>query len=154
AGRITKAEGDAIKQRIESGEYPIFGFGGHGRFEHHGAPFGAKLDTAAAYLGLTEAELRTQLDAGKSLADVAKAQGKSVTGLVDALLADAKAKLTAAVKDGHLTQADADDLLSGLKERITDVVNGVHPQRDGFRFRSGERFDGPPAVPPTLGAPA
>src|SRR5438034_5214377 len=34
AGRITKEEGDAIKKRIESGDYPIFGLGGHeGR--HH-----------------------------------------------------------------------------------------------------------------------
>jgi predicted DNA-binding protein (UPF0251 family) len=156
AGRITKEEGEAIKARIESGEYPIFGFGGFGKrggFGHHGS-FGAKLDAAASYLGLTEAELRTQLEAGKSLADVAKAQGKSVSGLVDALLAAAKAKVADAVKNGHLTQAEADDLISGLKDRITDLVNGVHPQRDGFRFRSGERFRPPAALPPTFGAPA
>jgi hypothetical protein len=156
AGRITKEEGEAIKARIESGDYPIFGFGGfgkHGGFGHHG-PFGAKLDAAASYLGLTEAELRTQLEAGKSLADVAKAQGKSVSGLVDALLAAAEAKVADAVKNGHLTQAEADDLITGLKDRITDLVNGVHPQRDGFRFRSGERFRPPAALPPTLGAPA
>src|SRR5215216_192382 len=109
AGRITKEEGDAIKQRIESGEYPIFGPGGHGGFRHH-APFGAKLDAAATYLGLTEAELRTQLEGGKSLADVAKAQGKSVSGLVHALLAAARTKIADAVKNGRLTQADADDL--------------------------------------------
>ena len=154
AGRITKAEGDALKQRIESGEYPIFGFGPdrRGVFEHHG-PFGAKLDAAASYLGLTEAELRTQLEAGKSLADVAKAQGKSVSGLVDALLADAKAKVAAAVKDGRLTQAQADDLLNGLKDRITDLVNGKFPQPpSGFR----EHFRGPAFVPapPAGGAPA
>jgi len=156
AGRITKEEGEAIKARIESGDYPIFGFGGFGKrdgFGHHG-PFGAKLDAAASYLGLTEAELRTQLEAGKSLADVAKAQGKSVSGLVDALLAAAKAKVADAVKNGHLTQAEADDLISGLKDRITDLVNGVHPQRDGFRFRSGERFGPPAALAPTFGAPA
>ena len=154
AGRITKEEGDAIKQRIESGEYPIFGPGGHGGFRHH-APFGAKLDAAATYLGLTEAELRTQLEAGKSLADVAKAQGKSVSGLVDALLAAARTKIADAVKNGRLTQADADDLLNGLKDRITAVVNGQHQQRDGFRFRNGEHFRGAAALPPTFGgAPA
>jgi predicted DNA-binding protein (UPF0251 family) len=155
AGRITKEQGEAIKKRIESGEYPIFGRGGLGRhgFEHHG-PVGAKLDAAASYLGLTEAELRTQLGSGKSLAEVAKAQGKSVSGLVDALLAAAKAKVAAAVQDGHLTQAEADDLLSGLKDRITDLVNGTFPKREGFRFRSGERFRAPAALPPTFGAPA
>ncbi|HEY3184220.1 MAG TPA: hypothetical protein VGJ77_15370 [Gaiellaceae bacterium] len=154
AGRITKEQGDAIKKRIESGDYPIFGLGGRGGFGHH-APFGAKLDAAAAYLGLTEAQLRTQLESGKSLADVAKAQSKSVSGLVDALLAAAKTKIADAVKNGRLTQADADDLLNGLRDRITDVVNGVHPQREGFRFRGGEHFRGPAAYPPTFGgAPA
>jgi predicted DNA-binding protein (UPF0251 family) len=154
AGRITKEQGDAIKKRIASGDYPIFGLRGHEGFDHHGR-VGAKLDVAATYLGLTEAALRTQLAAGKSLADVAKAQGKSVSGLVDALLAAAKTQVADAVKNGRLTQADADDLLSGLKDRVTDLVNGVHPQREGFRFRSGERFRAPAAYPPTFGgAPA
>lgn len=155
AGRITKAEGDALKQRIESGEYPIFGFGGPGRhfgfgFGHHGL-FGAKLDAAATYLGLTEAQLRTQLEAGTSLADVAKAQGKSVSGLVDALLADAKGKIADAVKNGRLSQSEADDLLNGLKDRITDLVNGRLPTPpSGFR----EHFRGPAYRPaPPLGSP-
>src|SRR6266508_4207668 len=47
----------------------------------------------AAYLGLTESELRAQLEAGKSLAQIASAQGKSVAGLEDVMLADAKTHL-------------------------------------------------------------
>ena len=38
------------------------------------------LAAAATYLGLTEAELRTELQAGKTLAQVAKAKDKSVDG--------------------------------------------------------------------------
>jgi hypothetical protein len=49
AGRITKAEGDALKQRIQSGDYPLF-FGPHRGF----GQFGFRgLDAAASYLGLT-----------------------------------------------------------------------------------------------------
>jgi hypothetical protein len=41
---------------------------------------------AAGYLGLSQAQLRSALQSGKSLADVARAQGKSVSGLKSAML--------------------------------------------------------------------
>src|SRR2546423_3390868 len=90
AGRMTKAQGDELKQRIESGDVPLFGGPGPGSLHFHRA-FGG-LDAAATYLGLTEAQLRTQLESGKSLADVAKAHGKTADGLVQPLLAAAKAQ--------------------------------------------------------------
>ena len=156
AGRLTKEQGDALKQRIESGEYPLFGFGGPGAHHEFGhGPFAEKLDAAAAYLGLTEAELRTQLAAGKSLADVAKAQGKSVDGLIAALVAEAKTKVDAAVANGRLTQAQADEMLSELKARITDLVNDKFPAPpSGFGFR--DHFRGPAfhGAAPSGGAPA
>ena len=53
AGRLTKAQGDELKQRIESGEVPLFGGPGFG-FHHEGRMFGG-LDSAATYLGITQA---------------------------------------------------------------------------------------------------
>jgi hypothetical protein len=146
AGRLTKAEGDELKQRIEAGDVPLFagpgGPGGPGR--HHGGPFGG-LDAAATYLGLTQAQLRAQLESGKSLADVAKAKDKSVDGLVSALVDAAKKKLDSAVAAGRLTQKQADSILSDLKSHATDFVNGKMPPRpDGDHGpRGGLRFDGP-----------
>ena len=148
AGRLTKAQGDELKQRIESGDVPLFGGPGFG-FHEGGALFGG-LDAAASYLGLTEAQLRTQFQDGKSLADVAKAQGKSVDGLIQAIVGDAKTKLDAAVKAGRLTQSQADSILAGLKSRVTDFVNRT-PPRFGLRqgFERG-RFSGGPLVEPGL----
>jgi hypothetical protein len=144
AGRLTKAQGDELKQRIESGDFPLFiGPGGPGFGFHHEGPFGAGLDAAATYLGLTEAQLREQLESGKSLAEVAKAQGKSVDGLIQALVDAAKKRLDAAVAAGRLTQSQADSILSGLKSRVTDFVNGTAPRFDRDRFRGG--------LPPRLG---
>ena len=142
AGRLTKAQGDELKQRIESGDAPLFGGPGRGFGFHEEGPFGG-LDAAASYLGMTEAQLRTQVESGKSLADVAKAQGKSVDGLVQALVDAAKTKLDAAVTAGRLTQSQADSILAGLKSHVTDFVNGTAPH---FGFRNGFRGR-PPAGP-------
>ena len=148
-GRLTKERGDALKQRIESGDLPLFAFPDHGPFgEHHGF---LELEAAASYLGLSESELRTQLESGKTLADVAKARDKSVDGLVDALVAAAKERLDQAVADGRLSRDDETRILADLKQRITDRVNGNGPDfgfRGGFRFR--ER-GGLPLAPPTGG---
>jgi polyhydroxyalkanoate synthesis regulator phasin len=140
AGNMTKAEGDALKARIDENALPLFGPGGF----RHGGPghernfeFGHvhKLDAAAKYLGLTESALRTQLESGKTLAQVAKARDKSVDGLVDALLAESNTRIDQAVKDGNLTKAEADDFRSGMKARITDMVNGRFPARPGRMFK-------------------
>jgi hypothetical protein len=140
AGRITKAQGDALKQRINSSAFPLIG--GHGRrFGGRGAFIG-KLDAAAKYLGVTEAQLRSELQGGKTLAQVAKDHGKSVDGLVDALVAAAKTHVDAAVKAGRLTQSQADQMLNDLRSRITDVVNGRFPAPEGFRRPFGFRHFG------------
>lgn len=127
AGRLTQAQGDALKQQIESQDYPLLGpgFGHHGGPGEHGFPH---LEAAAAYLGLSATELQTQLQSGKTLAEITEAQGKTVDGLVTALVADEKKELDAAVAAGRLTQAQADQLLAGAKQRFTDLVNGTMPE--------------------------
>ena len=84
---------------------------------------------------------------GKTLADVAKAQNKTVDGLVDAIVADAKQHLDAAVKAGRITKSQEDSLLSDIKTRTTDFVNGKAP-RFGFRH-----FDGGPPRGDDTGLP-
>jgi len=146
AGRLTAAQGTEMKARIDAGDVPLLGFGpGPG---HHGGPHGIHggLDAAADYLGITDAQLRTALVSGKTLAQVAKTNGKSVDGLVAALVADAKADLAAAVKAGRLTQAKANSMQADLKARITDLVNNAPPARPEFRSRGGVAPAPEPAV--------
>jgi len=148
AGQLTKAQGDELKQRIESGALPLF-FGPRGGPHEHFGEF----DAAAAYLGLTEAALETQLESGKSLAQVAKDRGKSVDGLIQAMVDSATKKLDAAVAAGRLTKAQEQQIVSGLKQRITDFVNGVRGREHDFRF--DRRFAGrPPGSPPPDSAAA
>ncbi len=145
AGRMTQEQADALKERIESGEFPLFGGGGPGG---HGGPHGGgmvALDAAASYLGLTDEELRTELDDGSTLADVAEEQGKSVDGLVAALVDAAKTDLADAVEAGRLTEAQQTEILAGLEERITTLVN------EGFRGGHGPGGPGGPGGPPPTG---
>ncbi len=155
-GRLTEAQADALKERIDSGAAPLIfgGFGGpgfgHGHFGHF-----ADLDAAATYLGLTEAELRAELEDGKTLAEIAKGEGKSVSGLVQALVKEAKARIDEVVADGRLTQAQADELEEDLEERITDFVNGeLSGPGPGFHhgFGPGPGFHG--GAPGIIGPPA
>jgi hypothetical protein len=134
-GRLTEEQAAELKERLENGTLPLFGGRGPG---HHHAGFGFHgpelLDAAASYLGVTEAELRTELEGGKSLADVAKAEGKSVDGLEAALTNAVEKQLDDAVKAGRLTEAQRDEALDRFEERVDDFV-----AREGFGPRRHER---------------
>jgi hypothetical protein len=148
-GDLTQEQADALKQRLEAEGVGIVGFGPPDGF--HGGPhmgIHAGLDAAAAYLGLTEAELHDQLESGHTLAEIATEQGKTVDGLEQALIDAAKDDIAAAVEAGRLTQAQADKIVADLPDRIDDVVNGTFPP--GGPGRHGPWDGGPP--PP--GAPS
>jgi hypothetical protein len=126
SGRLTQAEANAIKERIDAGDVPLLGLGGPGLDRHRVGP-GDELKVAASYLGTTQAALRTSLAKGQTLAQVAKDRGKSVDGLVAALVEAEKQEWAQAVKDGRMTAAQRDAMLAGLKERMTALVNGGPP---------------------------
>jgi polyhydroxyalkanoate synthesis regulator phasin len=155
-GRLTKAQGDELKKRIESSDVPFpFGFlGPHPGLKSFGfyGPF-VNFATAASYLGLTPAQLRTKLGQGKSLAQIAKDEGKPVDGLVQALVKAADDRIDAAVASGKLTKSEADEVKTDVKDRITDLVNGAFERHPfGFKipwdgFRGFDRFRGPRLEP-------
>jgi hypothetical protein len=158
AGKITKAQADELKARIRQGNAPfLFGaphrFGGPHRFGEpgrlHHAPFG-HLSAAAEYLGLSVPALLEKLSSGQSLADIAKAQDKSVDGLKKAMVADAKERLDQAVENGMLTEAQAKEALSEIEARIDDLVNGKlrFGERHDFRWRGAPPDNGGWTLPP------
>ena len=142
AGRLTEEEGAALKERIRSGDAPLlFGGFGHGGFGL--AHFGhfANLKTASAYLGLTQADLRERLANGDTLAEIARAEGKAIDGLVQALLKGAEERIDDAVADGRLTESQANELKQDLEARITDLVTGELPAiGPGFHHELGPAF--------------
>ncbi len=104
---------------------------GYGQFGGMHAQAGQHtvLSAAAGYLGLTQAELRTQLQAGKSFADVAKAEGKSVSGLKDAILAAVTSRVNA---NTRLTAEQKATILAQVKSNLDTIVNATPPAGAGL----------------------
>jgi hypothetical protein len=100
-----------------------------------GGPPGAA--AIATYLGLTADQVRTQLESGKTLAQVATAQGKSVSGLEAAIVADAKTHLDAEVTAGTITAAQEATRLADLSSHVDDLVNSTGPPQGGPRGGPG-----------------
>ena len=71
---------------------------------------------------------------------MAKEKGKSVDGLVTAIVAATTKRIDEAVAAGRITKAQRDEIVAGLKKRTTAIVNGDFP---AFRGRGGPGFDGP-----------
>ena len=142
-GTIDEAQRDRVAEHLAE-EMPGRGKGlggGHGRGHGPGGPgFGpggrgigalkVGLDVAAEKLGMSREDLVTELRSGKSLADVAGEKGVSVEDLTAALKAEAVERLDAAVADGRLTQAEADEKKAVLDEHLARAV-----QREGGHGR-------------------
>lgn len=151
-GTITQAQADKVATVLEESR-PMDGPGGRGPGGHGGPGHGpGRVDLAAAAeaLGMTEAELRTAAEAGKTLSDLAEDEGVSEDTLVDALVAAAKERLAAGVTDGRLTQAQADARAADLETRITESLDDPICRPGGH----GPRDDAPAPAPETSAAPS
>lgn len=101
--------------------------GGRGHGERGGHLLG--LDAAAESLGMTTDELRDALSDGDTLAEVAGQEGVDVQTVIDAMVADANARIEEEVAEGDLTQEEATQRKADVTERITDVVQNGFPGR-------------------------
>lgn len=98
------------------------------------------LTAAASYLGLTQTQLRDQLQAGKTLADVANAQGKSVAGLKTAIVNAVTSRINA---NTRLTAAQKTALIAQVKAHVDEIVTATHPIGAGPRWADSSERGGP-----------
>jgi hypothetical protein len=140
-GKLTQAQADAIKARRQQsgrvlggpgGPDGRHGFGPGGPGFGHGAR-GGLLDAAATALGLKPADLLTKLRAGKSVADVAKDQGRTVADVKTAVTDAVTKQLDADVQAGRITAAqrtaELDELSSHLDELLSATPGTLHRGR-------------------------
>jgi uncharacterized protein YidB (DUF937 family) len=98
------------------------------------------LSTAADALGLSTSDLKSKLDSGSTLEDVAKTQGVSKDDLVAAIAKDVQAHKP----DGAPALSDAQ-----ATEMATGIVEGKRPGGPGGA--GGHGHGGPPPGPPPGG---
>ena len=82
----------------------------------------ASFDVAAETLGITEEELRTELEAGESITSVALAQEVDVQTVIDALIADSAEHVQEHVDAGDLDAEEAAERTAELPDRIAEFV--------------------------------
>jgi len=123
AGKLDAARADRLLQRAPQLVERLVNAKPRARAMRAKGARGGLLKAAATYLGVTNAQLVTDLRAGKSLAQVATAKSKSVDGLKQALLAALKQKVDAAVAAGRLDAARAQKLLERAPAHIERLVN-------------------------------
>jgi len=123
AGKLDAARADRLLQRAPQLVERLVNAKPRARAMRAKGARGGLLKAAATYLGVTNAQLVTDLRAGKSLAQVATAKSKSVDGLKQALLAALKQKVDVAVAAGRLDAARAQKLLERAPAHIERLVN-------------------------------
>lgn len=137
-GVLTQDQADRVLSRLEDG----FGFGRMGRLGGRGGGWmghwkGGSLSNwqwLAEQLDMTIDEVAAELEAGKTIAELAEEKGVDLQATqVEAM----KEKLQQAVEDGRMTQDQADWMLQGLEQ-------GFMPRGRGFDFGHGPcgRFGG------------
>jgi hypothetical protein len=119
---LVKGYTDAVTDLVNNGP-PVPPGGQNGGHE-------GPLQLAADYLGVSVSDLMKDFQSGEDLADVVgNVNGKTVDGLVQAMLAPAKTKLDAAVTAGTITSAQETAILNKLTTNLTNFINtkrGTH----------------------------
>lgn len=145
-GTITQAQADKVIAALAAARPEGGPMGGRKMIGRGG--FG--LDAVATALGITAADVRTALQSGQSLADLAVSKGKTAQDVIDAIVAEATTKINAEVTAKHLTQANADKILAGLTTQVTAFVNNTPPAGGPGM---GRGFGGPMMGGPGFGGP-
>jgi hypothetical protein len=167
-GKLSEEEGEALKERIESGDLlaPLRDrlAGPRARFCDRvfdcirGRVRDYTAEAAATVLGLELEELVDELKDGKTLAEVAEEQGMTVDEFTAAMLPEVRQELDALVAEDKLTEEQADAVYERVEENIDDIVSAqgrrplLGPGGGGFGPRGfgngGFGSDSPPDAAP------
>ena len=101
-----------------------------GRDGRRGRRGGCGLEAAAEAIGISQAELRAELDDGQSIADVAEANGVSADAVVDALVDAAEERIEEKLAEGRITEDEAAEKLADAEARAEDKVERVRGEEN------------------------
>ena len=145
-GWLTQEQADRLQERVDLGAGARWMgkgfFGGRGGWGMRG---GASLFSVAAdKLGMSLSDLMAELQAGKSIAEVAADHNVDAKTIVEAYLAQLEETLTDAVENERITQKQADSILENMADAVASQIEATrgecwpggfmgHGGRGGFR---------------------
>jgi polyhydroxyalkanoate synthesis regulator phasin len=122
-GTLTQAQADAIAAAMDAAKAAA---DANRPADGKGGPLGADRAAIEALvsktIGVDSATVKSRLQAGESLAQIA---GAKKDALIAALVADETKRIDAAVTAGTLTAAQATELKANLVAHVTEEVNAV-----------------------------
>jgi hypothetical protein len=127
AGKLDQERADEVVDRTEQTltelidvEHP---FGTILEKHRHRAVRWAGLRAAGEVFGLSVDEVRTQLEEGNTLAQIADAQGVDEDVLIEAILAPVAQRIEQAVERGQLTDQEAAEALDRATGRVSEAIH-------------------------------
>ncbi len=128
------------KNDVPDGHRPGFGRGERGlRIPDHNVVFPDVV--AAKAIGISCAEMVKAVQGGQTIAQVATSKNVTAQAVIDALTAAFKDAAAQDVKEGLITQAEADSQTQRITAEVTAFVNNARPTRP---FGPGNGFPGRP----------
>lgn len=89
----------------------------------HGGPLGPNLEVVADALGTDVDSLKADFADGKTIAEIAEANGVDIQSVINAAMDAASERIDAAVEAGRISAEDAATMKAQAAERIQDMVN-------------------------------
>jgi predicted DNA-binding protein (UPF0251 family) len=132
----TTASGSNPTASPSPGAHSRGGFGGPSAF------FGGVnlIQDAATAIGVSEQTLQSDLQSGKTIAQVATANGKTAQAVITALVGDETTAIDNLVSSGKLTSSQASKITASLTQMVTDFVDQARPATvPGIGGGSGEQ---------------
>ncbi len=142
-GTITQAQADKVIAALKAARPEGGKHNGHDGGRGRPGMRGKVVGTIAETIGISASDLKAGVDAGKTIAEIADANGSSAQKVIDALVADVTAHFDAEVKSGEHTQAEADQRIADVTERITTMVNDTQNAPLAGPGMDGPGMDGP-----------
>ena len=107
-----------------------------------GAPMGKLMDIdllqeLPAFLGMTEDEIRTELDNGKTLVQIAESKGKTEEELINFIVSKKEEALKSLLEEGKITQEQYDRAIENIDDRVKEMVESLRGERPGKGFERG-----------------
>ena len=123
-GTLTADQADSVATHLVENRPERGDRGGRENHGRRGPGKFARSEVLTELLGVDADELREELRAGSTLAELAAANGVESSDLIAALMTQAEERINTAVDAERITADEAAEKLAKIETRITDKING------------------------------